>query len=140
MPEKIQDIMTRTVETVPQNATVGEVARVMRDRAIGDVLVTDDSGELCGILTDRDLVIRVLAEDRNPDQVRVGEICTAHAVTLDPAATVEKAIELMRANAIRRIPVVENNRAIGIVSIGDLAKEKDPRSALGEISSAAPNN
>jgi CBS domain-containing protein len=137
---QIQDIMTRQVHTVRTDATVLEVARVMRDRRIGDVLVVDDGGRLRGIVTDRDIVVRALAEGRPPDRTQIGEIASADLVRVEPTASIEEIVAIMREHAIRRVPVVRDDRPIGIVSLGDLARIKDPGSALAEISAAAPNN
>jgi CBS domain-containing protein len=140
--QKIQDVMTKEVFGVGEDASIREVARLMRDQKIGDVLVTDPQGKLCGIITDHDIVVRAVADEGNDlDQLRAKDICTAdRIVTLEPSAGVENAIRLMTEKAIRRIPVVENNQPVGIVTIGDLAAQRDPNSALGQISQAAPNN
>ena len=140
MAERIEDIMTKQVHTVPAETTLREVAKIMRDHRIGDVLVTDPKGKLCGIVTDRDIVVRACAVGKNLDQCKVGDIRTGKLVKLDPDAPVEDAVRLMRDNAIRRIPVVRDDVPIGIVSIGDLALRRDPSSALGHISRAAANN
>ena len=140
MAHQVQDIMTKHVHTVRPEATVLEVSRIMRDRRIGDVLVTDDDGSLCGIVTDRDIVVRAVAAGMPLDSTRVGEICTQELVQVDATASIEEIVTIMREHAIRRVPVVHGDKPIGIVSIGDLAKVKDPDSALAEISSAAPNN
>src|SRR5689334_10474674 len=133
--------MTADVHSVGEQATLRQVAKVMRDQKIGDVLVTDDAGKLCGILTDRDIVVRVLAEGKDVDTATARDMLSKKPVTLRPTASVDEAVQLMQDNAIRRLPVVDKDgRPIGIVSIGDLAREKDPRSALGKISAAAPNN
>jgi CBS domain-containing protein len=139
--QKIQDVMTKQIFSVPETASIREVARLMRDERIGDVLVLDAEGKLCGIITDRDVVVRAVADEGNDlDALRAKDICTETCVTLAPGAGIDEAIQLMRDKAIRRIPVVENDAPVGIVTIGDLAMERDPRSALGEISRAAPNN
>ena len=138
--QQVQEIMTKQLHTCRREATVREVARIMRDQRIGDVLVCDDGGKLLGIVTDRDLVVRAMAESRDPDQMKIAEIATDRPVTLDPSSSVEDAVRLMRDKAIRRIPVVENGKPVGIVSIGDLAQQRDPQSALGRISAAQPNN
>jgi CBS domain-containing protein len=141
VPQVIEDIMTSDVHSVGERATLRQVAKVMRDQKIGDVLVTDDAGKLCGIVTDRDIVVRVLAEGKDIDTATAGDMLSKKPVTLRPTASVDEAVQLMQDNAIRRLPVVDkDDRPIGIVSIGDLAREKDPRSALGKISAAAPNN
>ena len=140
MAQRIEDIMTRDVHCVPAETTLRECARIMRDKRIGDVLVTDPKGKLCGIVTDRDIVVRAVAEGKDLDTCKVGDIRSGQLVKLAPDAPVDEAVRLMRENAIRRIPVVQDDVPVGIVSIGDLAAHKDPRSALGQISKAAPNN
>ena len=140
--QKIQDVMTKQVHSVHEDASLREVARLMRDQNIGDVLVIDAQGKLCGIITDRDIVVRAVADEGNDlDQLRARDICTSdHMVTLQPSSGVDEAVKLMTEKAIRRIPVVENEQPVGIVTIGDLAVQRDPDSALGQISQAAPNN
>jgi ATP-dependent Lon protease len=138
--QKIQDVMTRVVHSVSEHASIREVARLMRDESVGDVLVTDAQGKLCGIITDRDVVVRAVAESDDIDSLRAIDICTDHVVTLDVSSGVDDAVKLMTEKAIRRIPVVENEVPIGIVTIGDLAAQREPASALGMISQAAPNN
>ena len=140
MAQQIRDIMTRQVHTVRTDAPLLEVARIMRDQRIGDVLVTEEDGTLCGIITDRDIVVRAVAAGLPLDRTRVGEICSGDLVQVNEHASVDQIIAIMREHAIRRVPVVEGDKPIGIVSIGDLARLKDPGSALAEISSAVPNN
>lgn len=139
MDQKISDVMTRDPKTLPATASVLEAAQAMREHDIGDVVVMEDD-RLCGIVTDRDLVVRVLAGGRDPASTTVGEICSRELATLMEADSAEKALRLMRDMAIRRLPVVETNgHVVGIVSLGDLAVERDRRSVLGEISAAPPN-
>lgn len=140
MAQLIQDIMSKQVHSVTSNVSLLDVARVMRDKKIGDVLVTHRDGTLRGIVTDRDIVVRADASNKPLDRTQVGEICTDQLVKLEPTSTIDEAIEIMRQHAIRRIPVVSNGQPVGIVTIGDLARHQDPRSALADISSAMPNN
>ena len=134
----IRDIMTSHLATLPASASVLEAVRAMRDSDIGDVIVADD-GQICGIITDRDVVVRVTAEGRDPAKTKLAEICSQDLTTVSPTDSIDHAVQLMRRKAIRRLPVVENSRAVGILSIGDLAQERDPTSALSDIS-AAPSN
>lgn len=140
MAQQIQDIMTKQIHTVRSDASLLDVARMMRDQRIGDVLVTEGDGTLCGIVTDRDIVVRADASARPLDQTQVREICTEQLVNLSPECSIDEAVQVMREHAIRRVPVVRDGHAVGIVTIGDLARCKDPNSALAQISSAAPNN
>lgn len=138
--QQIQDIMTKQIHTVGKNVSLLDVARMMRDQRIGDVLVTDRDGTLCGIVTDRDIVVRADALAKPLDRTSVGEICTDKVVEITPNSSIDDAVKVMRDHAIRRVPVVRDGHPVGIVTIGDLARHKDPHSALAQISSAAPNN
>jgi CBS domain-containing protein len=138
MTRYLRDIMTQKPVTVQATDTVTAAARSMRDGNIGDVVVLDED-RIQGILTDRDIVVRALAEGRDPARTTAGEICSRELTTLSPADGIEEAVKIMRAKAIRRLPVVEAGRPVGIVSLGDLAVERDPESVLGGISAAPPN-
>jgi CBS domain-containing protein len=111
----------------------------MRDQDIGDVLVQDDSGSL-GIVTDRDIVTRAVAAGRDPSTVQLSEICTANVKTVSVDTPLADVIKLMSDTAVRRIPVTDGDRPVGIVALGDLARDRDPSSLLGDISAAPPNN
>jgi CBS domain-containing protein len=139
MGQKIREVMTGMPVTVERNQSLVDGARMMRDAAIGDVLVTDN-GRLAGVLTDRDIVVRCVAEARDPGDTTVGECCSSDPVTVTPEDDVDKAVQLMRERAVRRIPVVEDRQAVGVVSIGDLALVRDEGSALADISAAPPND
>jgi CBS domain-containing protein len=112
----------------------------MRDKKIGNVLVTNRDGTLRGIVTDRDIVVRADAAAKSLDKTQVGEICSDKLIKLAPTSTIDEAVKLMREHAVRRVPVVRDGHAVGMVTIGDLARAQDPKSALAQISSAAPNN
>jgi CBS domain-containing protein len=138
MPQRIHDVMTPNPVSLQGTASVREAARAMRDQDIGDVIVIENN-QICGIVTDRDIVVRTVAEARDPAATTLADICSHALTTVSPDDSIEQAVRLMREKAIRRLPVVEGGRAVGIVSLGDLAIERDPESALGEISAAPPN-
>lgn len=138
MARHIQDVMQPNPVTMSAASLVMEAARAMRDADVGSIIVTEHD-QTYGIVTDRDLVIRALAEGADWATVKLGDICSRELTVLSPTDTVETAVELMRDKAIRRLPVVENGTPVGIVSLGDLALERDPNSALGDISAAPPN-
>ena len=131
--------MTRDPRTVNADDPVVEAARVMRDSDIGDVIVMED-GQVGGIVTDRDIVVRGVADGRDPESTNVSDVCTSGVETIEPEASVDDALRLMREHDIRRLPVVKNGRPVGIVSLGDLAVERDPESTLADISAASPDN
>jgi len=137
--EKVQDVMTPNPCAISPEASVMDAAEIMRECNIGDVIVLEGDW-LFGILTDRDIVVRALAEGLEPETTPVGEICSRELTTIEPTASVKHAVQLMREKALRRLPVVDDSgHVIGIVSIGDVAVERDRWSALADISAAPPN-
>lgn len=139
MAQTVREVMTAKPVALQAGTSLVDAARAMRDRDIGDVVVLNDD-RVCGIVTDRDIAVRAVAEARDPSQTVLAEVCSQELVTVSPDDPVEQAVTLMRSRALRRLPVVEDGRPIGIVSLGDLAVERDPGSVLGRISAAEPNN
>jgi CBS domain-containing protein len=133
----VGDLMTAPPTALDVGDLVSDAARAMRDGNIGDVLVTQD-GRLVGIMTDRDVVVRVLAEGRDPGKTVLGDVCSRDLATLGAGEAIETAVVRMRETAIRRLPVVEEGRPVGILALGDVAVERDPESVLGKISAAPP--
>ncbi|MGH8947997.1 MAG: CBS domain-containing protein, partial [Acidimicrobiia bacterium] len=119
---------------------VSDAARIMRDANIGDVLVTRSDGSVCGIVTDRDLAINVVAEGSDPASMVVRDVCNHTIEFVESGDPVGKAVKVMSERAIRRLPVIDDGALVGIVTLGDLAMERDPESALANISEAPPNN
>lgn len=140
MPDRISDVMTRDPVAMTNEATLEDAAVAMRDRDIGDVVVTMSDGSVCGVVTDRDIVVRAVAEGTDPSSKTLEDVCSHDVVTIGPDEPIAAAVKAMEEHAIRRLPVMDNGTLVGIVSIGDLAMKRDPESALGEISSAPPNN
>jgi CBS domain-containing protein len=140
MSEQVRNVMSPNPKTLDQKQTVAEAAKAMKAAHIGAVVVVDGA-TVCGIVTDRDIVVRTIAADRDPGRTTLGEICSrADLATIAPSEPVDAAIVLMGRRAIRRLPVVENGRPVGMVSIGDLALAHDRQSLLGQISGAPGNN
>lgn len=138
MAQKISEVMTGEPVSIDVSTSLQQAAATMREHDVGDLLVTDDNG-VCGVVTDRDIVVRGLAGDADPARVRVGDICSRDLVAVDAQEDIDVAVRLMREHALRRLPVTTEGRLAGIVSIGDLAVDQDRRSALADISAAAPN-
>jgi CBS domain-containing protein len=134
----VREIMTRDVINMQVDTTLDEAARTMRERDIGNVVVAEDD-RLVGLVTDRDIVVRAVAEGMDPTTTTLGAIASREIVAVQPEDTAQTAALLMRDQAIRRVLVVDEQGLCGILSIGDLATEIDPDSVLGGISSAAPN-
>jgi CBS domain-containing protein len=137
-PESVSAVMTKHPVVLGAQSLLADAARAMRDSDIGDVIVVE-GGNVFGIVTDRDIVVRGIASDRDPSTTRLDEICSRDLATVSSDTPVEDAVRIMRDKAIRRLPVVEAGKPVGVVSIGDLAVERDPTSALADISEAPPN-
>jgi len=136
----IREVMTPSPRTVTPDASLSDAARVMAEDDIGDVLVADSKTKrLVGIVTDRDIAIRAVAESRDADATKVKDVVSGQVVSAAPGDTVQETLELMKGLNVRRLPVVESGRAVGVVSLGDLSLETDVGSALADISTAPPD-
>ena len=130
--------MTPVPKVLEATASVMDATELMRENNIGDLVVLEND-QLWGIVTDRDIVARVLGDGNDPATVTVGEICSRELTTIPSTASISDAVRLIR-KAIRRLPVVEEDGGVlGIVSIGDLAVAQDRKSALADVSAAPPN-
>lgn len=137
---EVRQVMTAAPDAVRLTSTLQEASLIMKAKNIGDVLVEDAKGQLSGIVTDRDLAIRATAEGADPTTTKVNSVYTKDITTLAPTDTVQDAIRKMRANDVRRLPVVEGGKAIGIVSLGDISVETAPNSLLADISTGSPDH
>jgi CBS domain-containing protein len=138
MASTIAEVMTPNPVTVEASESVREAARRMRDADAGAVIVLQD-GTVAGVVTDRDITVRIVADGKDPG-TPVREAYSSEVTTVAPDTSVSQAVQLMRTKAIRRLPVVQGGRPVGIVSLGDLAIERDYNSALADISAAKGNN
>jgi CBS domain-containing protein len=138
VPQTVADVMTPAPSTVGMSDTLQTAAEMMATLDVG-ALVVQAGHTTIGIVTDRDLVVRGLAEGLGLEAM-VGEVASEDIVTVGPSLPAETAVEVMRAAAVRRIPVLDGDTVVGIVSLGDLAVERDPESALADISEAEPND
>jgi len=117
---KVKDIMTTNVKTVSEKSTLGEVATKMKSLNVGSIPVCDDYQSLLGIVTDRDIVVKGMTQG-SQSQSPVRDVMTRNPVTVTPDTDVNQATILMSQHQIRRLPVVEGNKLVGIVAIGDIA-------------------
>jgi CBS domain-containing protein len=138
MAQKVREVMTSQTVTLAPGTSLVDAARRMRDQDVGDVLVAEGD-RLHGIVTDRDIVVRALAEGREGATTTIGDVCSGDLTVVAPDDDADKVVRLMRSRAVRRVPVVEDGRVVGVVSIGDMAIERDPKSALADISAAREN-
>ena len=135
----VRDVMTPEPLTLDAGETLVAAARQMRDADVGDVLVTQD-GTVRGIVTDRDIIVRAVAEELDPASTPLARIITQDLVTVGPDDDLTAAADLMRSYAVRRLPVVADGELVGVVSLGDLAVDREPDSVLADISADEPNN
>lgn len=120
---KVREVMTPDPRTVEPSTTIVEAARAMRDEDVGPMPIVEN-GQCVGIVTDRDIVLRVVAEGRNANTTTVGEIASRELITVDPEQTLDEAARLMAQHQIRRLPVCEEDgKLVGIVAQADLALE-----------------
>lgn len=140
---KLREIMTQSVIRIRPEETVAVAARAFAHYNIGALPVCDREGKLCGVVTDRDLVTRCLASDRKPENTKVSDVMTGQVVYASPEMDTGVAAHLMGRQQIRRLPVVENGKLCGMVSLGDLAVREqsnpDAADALGDISTNISN-
>ena len=134
MDTKVRDVMPPGAIGVDYHQSIGDAARTMRDWGVGAVLVVHDQA-LYGLVTDRDLVVRAVAEARGPDEA-VGPLSSGDLIGVDADADTAEAVRLMRENSVGRLPVIEEGQVAGMVSLGDLALRDDPASALAVVAGA----
>jgi CBS domain-containing protein len=128
---QIQDVMSQNPSTCESSASVADAARVMASQEVGPIPVVE-SGRLVGVVTDRDLVVLVLAEGRDPQSTTVGEVASTDLVTVSPEAGLDEALALLARHQVRRLPVVEGEQLVGIVAQADVAREAKDQ-ATGEV-------
>ena len=128
---KVRDAMTPNVATASAETSLEEIATMMRSEDTGAIPIVEE-GELLGLITDRDIVIRCVAEGRDPAEVFAEDILSERLEVVDPDTDVEEALDLMGCHQIRRLPVVENGELVGMVSLGDLAVKQGDKKDTGE--------
>ena len=136
---KICDIMSDKVITIDMDEPVSAAARLLKNHNIGAIPVCGKDGQLRGMVTDRDIVLRCVAGNSDPQTTPVKEIMSRGIITAQPFDDIEKAVQLMSEDQVRRLPVMDNGRIVGIVALSDMARscncEMEAAEALSEISS-----
>lgn len=117
----VRSVMRPAPQMLGVDRTVADAAELMERAQVGVVPIGDDRGALVGLVTDRDLVLRVLARRRDPAEVTLGEVATVDVAIVSPDVDVSEARDLMAERGVRRIPVVEAGRLVGILALGDIA-------------------
>ncbi len=139
MAQRVTEIMTDRIISVELSNSAADAARVMRDEDVGDVLVTENN-IVRGVVTDRDIVVRVVSHGSDASTTSVRDVKSNRVVSVAPDTPVDEAIQTLRENALRRLPVIDGEgHALGVVALGDLAADRDPGSALSDITSAPGN-
>jgi len=123
---KVKELMTQDPATLGPNATIGEAATLMKQEDCGSIPIVDD-GRLVGIVTDRDIVVRAIAAGKEPKRTRISEIMSADPITVRPDDSVDEAEQAMRERQVRRLPVVEDGRLVGIIVTAQLARNESER-------------
>lgn len=137
---KLRDVMTGSVVKIHPDETVAVAARALERYNIGALPVCGSDGRLCGMVTDRDLVTRCLASNRQPENTRVREVMTGNVISAMPDMDTGAAAHLMGRQQIRRLPVVENGKLCGMVSLGDLANREESSYDAGDALTAISEN
>ena len=134
----VNEIMNNSVISVAPDESVAYTSRLLYRHNIGSVPVCTSDGTLKGIVTDRDIVLRVVATDNDPHSTPVSDIMSHSVITVEPDADVKRVSRLMSVSQVRRLPVVNDGKVVGMVSLGDLAQSKccdmEASEALSEIS------
>ena len=138
-----RDIMTPNATYCTADTTAADAARKMADENVGAIPVCDSEGRLCGVVTDRDLAVKIVAAGQDPDTVRLSELLdAAGVVTIGADDSVEEAIRAMKDHAVRRLPVVDGRALVGMISQADIARAM-PDTTIGDLVdaiSSAPSN
>jgi CBS domain-containing protein len=136
MGKRVRDVMTPGPETIQADRPAAEAAKLMKEADAGMIPVMNN-GNILGTVTDRDIVVRLVAEGRDPQSTPVYEIASTEIVTIEPDRDLDEALELMAKHKVRRLPVVENGRLVGILAQADVARtgdEKEVGHTVEEIS------
>ena len=125
MPKTAREIMTGPAECIGENDTIAEAARRLAKHKVGSMPICGEDDRLKGMLTDRDIVVKVLAEGKDPEVTKAGEIGEGKPVTIGADDSVQEALRTMAQHKVRRLPVIDGHRLVGIVSQADIATNLD---------------
>lgn len=140
MAKQAKDVMTSPCECIGESKTVADAAKKLSELGVGSMPICGDDDRLKGMLTDRDIVVRVVAEGRDPAEVKVSELAQGKPVTVGADDSIEEVLSVMSENKIRRLPVIDGHDLVGIVSQADIATDlgESETANLVEAISAAP--
>jgi len=129
---KAREIMTTNAQCIGENGTLDDAARMMRELDVGALPICGEDDRLKGMVTDRDIVIRIVAEGRDPRQVKAGELAEGKPVTIGADDSIDEALRTMKEHKVRRLPVIDGQRLVGMVSQADIARNIDEE-RVGEL-------
>jgi CBS domain-containing protein len=133
MPKTARDVMTPNAECVGENETLLDAARKMADRGFGAMPICGEDNRLKGMLTDRDIVVRALAQGKDPSSTRAGELGQGKPVTIGADDTIQEALKTMAQYKVRRLPVIDGHDLVGIISVADVARALDDDTSKGDL-------
>ena len=133
MPKTARDVMTPNAECVGENETLLDAAKRMADRGYGSMPICGEDNRLKGMLTDRDIVVKALAKGKDPSSTRAGELGEGKPVTIGADDSVQEALHTMAQHKVRRLPVIDGHKLVGIISVADVARELDDDSSKGDL-------
>ncbi len=140
MAKTARDVMTGDAQCIGENETVSDAAKMMAELGVGSLPICGEDDRLKGMVTDRDIAVKVIAQDKDPGSTKAGELGEGKPVTIGADDSVEDALKTMKEHSVRRLPVIDDQKMVGIVSQGDLAQNVDEKDIgdLVESISAAP--
>jgi CBS domain-containing protein len=143
MPKTARDVMTPNAECVGENETLLDAARKMADKGYGSMPICGEDNRLKGMLTDRDIVVKALAQGKDPGSTRAGELGEGRPVTIGAEDSIQEALQTMAKYKVRRLPVIDGHDLVGILAVADIAREltdDDSKGDLIEAISEGPAN
>ncbi|BCW35053.1 hypoxic response protein 1 [Arthrobacter sp. StoSoilA2] len=129
----VREFMTTNAQCIPEDQTLQDAARMMRDLDCGSLPICGNDGKLTGFITDRDIVVKCLAEGKDAREVRARDLATGKPYWIDADANVDEAIAMMEEHQVRRLPVIKDHQLVGIISQGDIARNHYAEQRVGEM-------
>ncbi|HEX2373753.1 MAG TPA: CBS domain-containing protein [Actinomycetota bacterium] len=133
MPKTARDVMTPNAECVGESETLLDAARKMADRGYGSMPICGEDNRLKGMLTDRDIVVKALAQGKDPGSTRAGELAEGKPVTIGADDSIQEALRTMAEHKVRRLPVIDGHDLVGIVALADIAREVEDDASKGDL-------
>lgn len=122
---RVKDCMCKNIVTARQDTTLNEIAKLMQENDIGVVPICDNEKAIVGFITDRDIIVRCVAENKNCAETPASEVMTTEVIKTTPDTEISNALHTMSKNQIKRLPVIENNQIVGMLTVGDLANNEE---------------